>query len=287
LTATLSQILSEIHQRIAPVTDTPNLDGQVLLAHILGKPRTWVMAHPEAKMSNNQQKLLDKALIRLEDNEPLPYVLGYWEFFGLNFSVSTDTLIPRPETELLVEHALHWLIEHPHCRLALDVGTGTGAIAISLALNMSNLKVLASDISFPALNTAHQNINRHGLHNQVFLIQADLIPATSVSFDLICANLPYISSEILQNLDVYLREPTLALDGGYEGLNQISRLIEQIDQYPACLSAGGLLLLEIDAIQGLAVQSLVKRFLPQSNTQIVRDLAGRDRLITIQMKNNL
>jgi release factor glutamine methyltransferase len=284
LTNTISLILRQIHQRVAPVTETPNLDSQVLLAHILGKPRTWIMAHPEAKISEKQQELLDKALTHLENSEPLPYVIGHWEFYGINLKVSPNTLIPRPETELMVEWALRWLNEHPKQRHALDVGTGCGAIAIALATNLSNLNIIASDISFPALQTAQQNIGLHGLHNQVFLIQADLIPATNRHFDLICANLPYIPTEILRNLDVYLREPLISLDGGLEGLDQISRLIEQISHNPRILSPDGLLLLEIDAIQGLSVQSLVKQFLPYADTQIVRDLAGKDRLAAVQMK---
>jgi release factor glutamine methyltransferase len=284
LTHTISQILRQIHQRIGPETETPNLDGQVLLAHILNKPRTWVMAHPEAMISDKQQELLEKALTRLVNNEPLPYVIGHWEFYGLNLKISKNTLIPRPETELLVEWALHWLNEHPKQRHALDVGTGSGAIAIALATNLSNLTILASDISFPALQTAHHNIDLHGVHNRVYLIQADLIPATSRPFDLICANLPYIPTEILQNLDVYLREPVISLDGGNDGLDQISRLIEQISHNPRILAPDGLLLLEIDAIQGFSVQSLVKQFLPNADTQIVHDLAGKDRLAAVQMR---
>ncbi|MBE0411166.1 MAG: peptide chain release factor N(5)-glutamine methyltransferase [Anaerolineales bacterium] len=283
MTRPLLQILQEIHQRLAPVTDTPNLDAQVLLSNILGRPRSWVMAHPEAMISRDQQELLNKALERLEDNEPLPYVIGHWEFFGLDFIVSPNALIPRPETELLVEWALKWLQEQSDRRLVLDVGTGTGAIAVALAAQIADLKVVASDISFLALQTAQQNINQHGLHDRIALVQSDLIPSTALPFDLICSNLPYIPTETLQNLDVYLREPQLALDGGHEGLTSISRLLEQLGHNPMILASHGLLLIEIDATQGLSVQNLVKHFLPQADTQVVRDLTGRDRLTVIQM----
>lgn len=244
------------------------------------------MAHPEVKISPKQYKSLEDALARLENNEPLPYVIGHWEFFGLDFIVTCNTLIPRPETELLVEHALVWLQKNPLRRLAVDVGTGTGVVAIALASRVSNLRVLASDISHSALQVAHLNIRRYGLLDRVSPVQADLIPTISLPFDLICANLPYIPTETLHNLDVYLREPELALDGGPEGLNLISRLLEEFRQNSQNLSSGGMLLMEVDATQGCSVEALVKNLMPQAQIQIFRDLTGRDRLVAIKMNNS-
>lgn len=269
-----------------PVTDTPTMDGQVLLAHIFDRPRTWVMAHPEAKLSSEQYQDLQAALDRLETNEPLPYVLGHWEFFGLEFIVTPSTLIPRPETELLVEHGLEWLRENPTRQFAADVGTGAGAIAIAMATHISYLRVLASDILLAALQVTTKNIYRHGLYTRVFAVQADLIPVTSRPFDLICANLPYIPTETLQNLDVYLREPETALDGGPDGLDLISRLLDELVKDPSKISSNGLLLIEIDATQGVSVQKLVSQILPKAKSQVFRDLTGRDRLVAIQIIND-
>ena len=127
--------LDNIRKRLKPLSESYALDSQVLLAHILNKPRTWVLAHPEAQLSHPQQNKLNAALAQLESNIPLPYVLGHWEFFGLDFKISPATLIPRPETELLIEHALDWLGAHPGARQAADVGTGSGCIAITLAVH--------------------------------------------------------------------------------------------------------------------------------------------------------
>ena len=140
-------LLSETTDRIASYTDTPALDASVLIAHIIAKTRTWVMAHPELRLTAEQQKQLDDSLARLERGESFPYVLGHWEFFGMELDITPDVLIPRPETELLVEKAIAWLAESPVRRTVADVGTGSGAIAVSIAVNMPDTHILATDIS--------------------------------------------------------------------------------------------------------------------------------------------
>ncbi len=119
---------------------------------------------------------------RLEFGVPLPYIIGHWEFYGLDFTLSPAVLIPRPETELLVEHALHWLVEHPVRRRILDVGTGSGCIAVSLAVNCPDARILASDISLEALLVARQNVLRHGVSDRVQLLQCDLLSPNFTSF---------------------------------------------------------------------------------------------------------
>ena len=138
----ISDILLELHTRLSSLSQTPLLDAQVLLEHVLGQTRTWVLAHPEAHLSSDQEHALRDALTRLEAGEPLAYILGQWEFYGLDFIVTPDTLIPRPETELLVEHALSWSRTRTKRLRAVDIGTGSGCIAISLALTASNAHVL-------------------------------------------------------------------------------------------------------------------------------------------------
>ena len=207
--------LNQIQAHLLQVSETPGLDAQVILAHILGKPRSWVLAHPEFSLTPEQAVELERALARLEAGEPLPYVLGHWEFFGMDFSVNRQVLIPRPETELMVEQALTWLRRHPARRAALDVGTGNGCIALSLAIKIPDLHVLASDISPGALEQAQSNLHRYALQGRVQFILADLFPEVGGSFDLICANLPYIpSAELarLKGLEVAFPSPRLCTD---------------------------------------------------------------------------
>ena len=135
----ISDILLELHTRLSSVSQTPLLDAQVLLGHVLGQTRTWVLAHPEAHLSSDQEHALRDALTRLEAGQPLPYVLGHWEFYGLDFYITPETLIPRPETELLVETALSWSRTRTKRLSAADIGTGSGCIAISVAVSYTHL----------------------------------------------------------------------------------------------------------------------------------------------------
>jgi release factor glutamine methyltransferase len=270
---------SQVRSRLQGHTDTPGLDAQVLLGQILGRPRSWVLAHPEVILSKEQAEYLEQALARLEQGEPLPYVLGHWEFFGLDFTVTPQVLIPRPETELLVESALGWLRAHPGRRLGLDVGTGAGCIAVSLAVHVADLRLVASDLSSQALRVAQINLQRHSLHERVFCLQADLLPPVCQPVDIICANLPYIPSHTLQGLRVRYWQPSLALDGGADGLRLIRRLLKTA---PAVLAPGGVIFLEIEQTLGAAAVQLARAEFAQSGVELIHDLAGRPRLICIQ-----
>jgi len=279
-------LLSGITSRLAPISDTPALDASVLLAHILKKPRTWVMAHPELTLTAEQQEQLDDSLAHLQRGESFPYVLGYWEFFGLEFDVTPDVLIPRPETELLVETAIAWLQESSVRRRVADVGTGSGVIAISIAIHFPDVHVLATDISHEALQVARKNASKFDVLNQVDFVQCDLLPhhidplPTERHFDLICANLPYIPSERLRNLPVYGREPTLALDGGTDGMEVIRRLL---DIAPRWLAPNGMILLEIEATRGVEALNLACDMFSETTIHLHQDLAGRDRLLEIML----
>lgn len=276
--------LELITSRLAQQSESASLDAQVLLAHILGQSRSWVMAHPEHLLSATDKETLQSALERLKNGEPLPYILGHWEFYGLDFYVTPEVLIPRPETELLVERALDWLRNHPKRRRVVDVGTGSGCIAVSLAMNHSDLWVVALDLSWEALKVARQNLSRYRLNQRVVLLQSDLVkpihPATREDrFDLICANLPYIPEPTLRRLPRLRFEPYLALSGGVSGTELIERLVQRA---PDLLSPGGLLLLEIEASLGNAVSNLVQTTLPQATVQVLPDIAGLDRLVMAQ-----
>ncbi|MBN2146708.1 MAG: peptide chain release factor N(5)-glutamine methyltransferase [Anaerolineales bacterium] len=268
---------------LGSASETPLLDAQTLLAHVCGKNRTWVLAHPEARLTAEQETAWAKALRRLGEGEPLPYVLGEWEFYGLAFQVTRDVLIPRPETELLVERALAWLRANPKRRRAVDVGTGSGCIAIALAAHVGNLRLIASDLSLDALRVAQRNAQRHHLAGKINFVQCDLLSPLPMdkdthSIDLLCANLPYIPHDTLKNLPIFGQEPRLALDGGKDGLDHIRRLLSQASQR---LARGGLALLEIEARQGEAVLELARGVFPLAEICLQRDLAGHERLIGI------
>lgn len=279
MTVTIQKALLEIIQRIKSLSVTPFLDAQVLLAHTLGQPRSWVMAHPEYVLNDRQFQSLDRDVNRLEGGEALPYVIGHWEFFSLDFYVTRDVLIPRPETELLVERGIEWLRLHSQARKAIDIGTGSGCIGISLATHISDLMVLLTDVSSAALEVARINADQNNLCDRLEFQQADLLEGVDGSFDLICANLPYIPSQTLRALDVFKKEPRQALDGGKDGTSVIARLLEQARNV---LTPGGLMLLEIEATQGDQVKSLAQHLYPASKIRILKDLSDRDRCVQVE-----
>jgi release factor glutamine methyltransferase len=281
-----SSLHAELTTRLALNSDTPDLDASVLLAHILDKPRTWVMAHPELSLTVEQQEQLEDAVARLENGEPFPYILGHWEFFGLDFDVTPAVLIPRPETELLVEKAVAWLQESPVRRTVADVGTGSGAIAVSIAVNVPDAHVLATDLSHAALKVARSNAQKNKIVERIDFVQCDLLPPhpdplpTQSHFDLICANLPYIPTDTLRGLPIYGREPTLALDGGADGLDLFRKLMKIA---PDWLAPNGLILLEIEASRGVPALSLAYDMFSQAEIHLHQDLTGRDRLLEIYL----
>lgn len=287
---TVGELLEAVAAHLRKRSDTAELDAQVLLAKIMERPRSWVLAHPEAVLAAEQEAALRSAVRRLERGEPLPYVLGEWEFFGLSFLVTPDVLIPRPETELLVEHTLTWLRAHPSRRRLLDVGTGSGCIAIALAVNVPDLRVLATDISSAALEVARRNAARLGVADRIEFAECDLLPGCeggplssvggSEPFDLLAANLPYIPTRLLRKLPIYRREPTVALDGGRDGLDLVRRLLAAA---PAWLAPGGLILLEIEASQGPAAMALAFDLFADAVIHLHRDLSGHDRLLEIRI----
>lgn len=278
--------------------ETPALDAQVLLAHVTGQNRAWVLAHPEASLTPEQESAIETAIRQLQDGMPLPYVIGHWEFFGLDFDLTPDVLIPRPETELLVETALGWVRTHPEAAYRfMDVGTGSGCIPVALAVHVPRATITATDISPAALAVAHRNAQKHGVEDRITFVECDLLPQTiddrpwTVNPDtstvyhplstvnVFTANLPYIPTETLTGLDVYNREPTLALDGGSDGLDLIRRLLALLT---AKTAKGSLILLEIEERQGAAVQALARAAFPNAEIQIKKDLAGIDRLAIIE-----
>lgn len=272
----LKQARSRLNQ--AGRLEAGTLEAQVLLAHVIQQPRAWILAHPEFPLGPDQQTELDQLLLRFIDGEPLPYLIGHWEFYGLDFRVTPDVLIPRPETELLVERALDWLKQHPTSRRCADVGCGSGCIAVSLAHHLPGLRILAVDRSRAALRVAQENAARHTA-GQIDFFQGDLLSAARGPLDLVCANLPYIPLAALDDFTVTKHEPRTALDGGPDGLAYIRALIGDAYRW---LAPGGLLLLEIQYDQGKAVSTLARNAFPGARVEVHPDLAGLPRLVEIE-----
>jgi len=276
---TVGTALDDLIFRLEKHSDSPGLDAQEVLARVLDRPRSWVMAHPEEPLTRKRAAALETLVEGLERGEPLPYVLGQWEFFGLEFEVTPDVLIPRPETELLVERAIGWLQAHPGFRHAADVGTGSGCIGIALAANIPDLQVMGSDISPAAVKMAQRNAVKNGVGQRMEFLRCNLFPPET-EYDLIVANLPYIPTKTLHKLPIYGREPTMALDGGADGLQLIRSLMNAA---PDRLVPGGLLLMEIEASEGAAALSLAYDGFAEAKIHLYKDLAGRDRILEVQI----
>ncbi len=252
----------------------------MLAAAKLCQTRAWVVSHLEASLSPEQIQALDEMLERLLRREPLAYILGRADFYDLEFAITPAVLIPRPETELLVETGLDWLRAHPNKRRVADVGTGSGIIAVTLAKKMPHLRVVATDASDAALQVAHHNTERHHVHDQIRLVQTYLLEGIPGPLDLVCANLPYIPTAKLDQLEVARYEPLSALDGGPDGLALIGELLTEL---PGKLAPGGLALFEIEAGQGQSAPALAWKTLPGAEVHVKEDLAGLPRLLTVQL----
>jgi release factor glutamine methyltransferase len=209
----------------------------------------------------------------------LAYLIGHWPFFGMDFIVNPSVLIPRPETELLVENALTWLHANPSQRSMAEIGIGSGCISISLSKQILDLQICATDISLAALNIAKQNILQHSLNN-ILLIQSNLLDCVSKKFDLICANLPYVPSPSLKFLPVCKYEPLLALDGGKDGLFYIRNFLRVAQSY---LSGNSMLLMEIESTQKKAVMEIATLYFHDTSIQVINDLAHLPRLLIVQI----
>lgn len=253
--------------------EEPRLNAEVLLAQVLDKDRVYLYANYYAPVNKNERDQYREFIKRRANREPLAYLLGKREFMSLDFKVTPAVLIPRPETELLVETVLQ-LADQDKPISICDVGTGSGAIAVSLAYYLPQAQVTGIDISEEALEIACFNAQCHGV--DVRFLKGDLLtPLPEEQFDFVCANLPYISEEEFSGLDQEVRcfEPELALWGFGDGLEIYRRLIPHVWQH---LHPGGYLLMEIGCSQAKAAV----RLLPASvSVQVMQDWAGLDRLI--------
>lgn len=278
--ATVVGALGWARAALSEVAASEPLDAPLLLAHVLGCERAALLAHPQRPLTPAQSAAFRALVERRANGVPVAYLTGERAFFDLTLIVTPDVLIPRPETEHLVERALAWARGREGALRIADVGTGGGAIAVTLARHLPAARVWALDVSREALGVARRNAARYDLTGRVHCVQADLLgPLLGArgAFDLIAANLPYVPTSALEALPVTRHEPRLALDGGPDGLAVIRRLLAQV---PRVLTADGLLLLEIEATQGERAAALAAEALPGARVTVHADYAGHDRVVS-------
>ena len=278
----LGDWLDTAHFQFKQHPEEPLSSLYALVAYVLDQPTHFGISHSEYQLSKEERQQLENYLSRLLAGTPLPYLTGKQEFFNLDFTITPDVLIPRPETELLVSLAIDCQKAHPGRRKSLDIGTGSGCIAVSICANIADGHFIAIDRSIKALQVAESNVSKYHLSDRIHLVQMDLLNGISGRFDCLFANLPYIPTDRLSELSVSKQEPRLALDGGENGLVLVEKLLRQS---VGLVSPGGAIFLEIDYSQASDVLALGTAFFPNSFVKIEDDLAGLPRVAVIELKN--
>ena len=272
--ATAGDALQQARARLVTTSRNPRRDAELLLAHVLRCDLVALLAHPERPLSAPEATRYESVIMRRLGSEPMQYITGQQEFYGLAFEVSPDVLIPRPETEHLVEAVLKHV--KPNASI-IDVGTGSGAIAVALAHALPQAQVTAVDLSPAALQVARRNAQRNAVSDRVTFLQSDLLVAVEGGdFDAIVSNPPYVADAEVLEPQVSNYEPHAALYAGPTGLEVYERLVPQAGKL---LKPQGWLLLEIGSGQQAAVEALLHDW---SALSFVRDLQGIPRVIQAQ-----
>jgi release factor glutamine methyltransferase len=267
--------------------ENPRLDAEVLLAHVLNAQRIDLYVDYARPLTSDEIDSYRRLVARRLRNVPVAYLVGYKEFMGLQFAVNENVLIPRPETEHLVEAVSDYLraqgLDHGSSAI-LDMCTGCGAVAVSIAVAFDQATVVAVDASLPALRTAQTNAAAHDVGDRVHCVRSDMFDRLPVDrlggrFNVVVSNPPYLSEEDLRSVhpDVARSEPLVALDGGKDGLRFYRILADHSYRY---LQPGGLLALEIGASQGSRVVSMLRETEMYEDISVSRDFSGLDRVIT-------
>ncbi|MDD5396552.1 MAG: peptide chain release factor N(5)-glutamine methyltransferase [Candidatus Moranbacteria bacterium] len=288
---TIKDILDKYHNQI------DCLDLEILIANSLGKTREFVLIHPEHKPTKSQISKLESQISRRAQGEPVAYIVGHKEFYGLDFEVNKHTLVPRPETELMVEQVLSSVINHHDKINVIDVGTGSGNIIISIANLDSRLRgndkieFYAIDISEDALKIAKQNAKQNGVGGKIKFLHGSLLEPIlkkcSMLHDpcsmIITANLPYLSKEVYDStpVDVKKFEPKTALYSPEAGLQHYRKLLEQVKNQVIGHQSSVILFLEFSPEQKTSLSKLIKSILPQAEISFTKDLAGKWRICKV------
>ncbi len=260
----------------------PRLESEVVLTDVLGIPRHRLYAYQDDTIPDEAAETLEKAVQRRLRREPLAYILGHREFYGVDLTVGPGVMVPRPETEMLIERAMLVCMERMERAglVVADVGTGSGGIAVNLAMHLPGVRLYATDISADALEVARVNVDKFGLGQRIILLKGDLLEPLPGRVDVIVANLPYIPSARLKGLQPELAwEPRTALDGGSDGMVILRRLMGQA---AGKLAVDGVMLLEIDSGQGESLRRMATRLFPGAATSVEKDLAGLDRIFVLE-----
>lgn len=266
-------------------SDTPRLDAEILLAHSRGCPRIQLYVQYDEELGDDERLKMRELVKRRAAHEPVAYLVGKREFFGLDFEVAKGVLIPRPDTETLVVQSLEIakLIEKPR---VLELCTGSGCIAVAIAKNCLSATITTVELDAAVCEYARRNIAKHGLEGRVELLQGDLFsPVEGREFDIVVSNPPYVPDGEIATLDpdVRLHEPELALKGGADGLDIVRRILRESSRF---LAAGGALLLEISSEQAESVVTLIEQQGRFENARIVKDLAGKSRVVWARKKSS-
>ena len=276
---TVKQALSRARDMLArhDIEDS-SLESELLLRHVLNKDRVKLYSNLDYELTSEEESGFFCLVQRRLNGEPSAYITGHREFYGIDLTVDRRVLIPRPESEFLVEKARQLAVTYSSSLIA-DIGTGSGAIAISLALNLPEARIYASDVSQDALDVARINCQKHGLAN-IDLLHGDLLDPLPEPVDIIIANLPYVTQADLPGVNTLGFEPAQALDGGADGLDTIRKLCCQAGTK---LKPDGHLLLEIGQEQKDAVTALLHGLFPTAEVEVIPDLAGIDRVIVLSL----
>jgi release factor glutamine methyltransferase len=278
-------LLAGIERLQAAGVENARLDAEVLLAHSLGIDKADLYLQLNARATTEQEEEFRELIRRRAEREPVAYITGRKEFWSLDFLVSSDVLIPRPETERLVEVALEYAKLSASQPKIVDLGTGSGAIAIAFAKELPEAKITAVEISAAALDVARRNSARHGIANRIQFLRGDFFAEAAGKFDVIVSNPPYISRQEWAALPPDIRdwEPQLALDGGSDGLDFYRQIIREAHRY---LVPGGHIILEIGAGMARAVADLLNATDFYLSPLVYRDYAGKDRVIAATKRTN-
>jgi len=251
------------------------LEAEVLMAHALKITRTQLLTEPDVELKKRQEDTFKTFIKRRIKGEPNAYITGHREFYGLDFLVDNRVLIPRPETEILVEQAILHAKNYAN-PVIVDVGTGSGAIAVCLAKNLPAAEIYAVDISRAALKIAARNCEKHEVRDRIKLLQGNLLEPVPAAVDIIVANLPYVLTDEVPKVNTAGFEPEGALDGGPDGTEVIKRLCLQANER---LNPKGRLLLEIGMRQSQKVSEILRDKSPGVKIEVVTDLSGIERVV--------